>query len=214
MGSSGRLPILLLAVGVLAALAALFAPAEPWRGIDLGATGGAVFMLVLVASIALFAVRGESVFPEDMSVAERRAWVGLVFISIVLLSFARHLWAMNTHGGAPQRPDDLFARHFIERLVPLMVAWSVISHLIGRRAGGIEIDERDLRLRHRADRVSDWAFTLIVIAGIIVLAFVPAEFLAWWLAPIALANLLIGLLIARSLLEHAVLAFSYRSTHV
>ena len=165
---------------------------------------------VLGFSIWLFAARGEQVFPEVMSVAERRAWVGLVFTTIVLLSFARHFWAMSTHGQAPQTPDALFARHFVERLMPLIIAWAVISHLIGSRAGGVEIDERDLRLRHRADRVSDWAFTLIVIACIVVLALLPAELLAWWLAPIVLANLLIGLLIARSLVGHVALTLAYR----
>lgn len=213
MSSTVRLPLLLLSAGVLAALAALFGPAETWRGMDVGAIGGALFMLVLIASVAMFAVRGEAVFPEEMSVTERRAWVGLAFTTLVLLSFARHLWAMAAHDVAPQRPDGLFARHFIERLIPLIIAWSLISHLIGRRAGGVEIDERDLRLRHRADRVSDWAFTLIVVACILVLAWVPAEFLEWWLAPIVLANLFTGLLIARSLLAHLVLAFSYRSMH-
>ena len=75
----------------------------------------------------------------------------------------------------------------------------------------MEADERDLRLRHRADRAGDWALTLIVINGIIVLASVPRELLSWWLAPIVLANVLIGLLIAKSLVEHVVLTLSYRS---
>jgi hypothetical protein len=210
MGSSGRQATILLVMGGLAALAALFGPDAAWGRVDLGAVGAALFMLTLGMAIWLFAARGEAVFPEDMSVAERRTWVGLAFISIVLLSFARHLWSLSLHDSAPQGPDSLFARHFVERLVPLIVAWSVISHLIGRRSGGIEIDERDLRLRHRADRASDWAFTLIVVAGIVVLAWAPPDWLAWWLAPIVLANLLIGLLIARSLFEHLVLAISYR----
>ena len=209
MGSSGR-AITLLVLGGLAALASLFSPAAVWGRVDVGALAGFLFMLILGFSIWLFAARGERVFPEVMSVAERRAWVGLVFTTIVLLSFARHFWAMSTHGQAPQTPDALFARHFVERLMPLIIAWAVISHLIGSRAGGVEIDERDLRLRHRADRVSDWAFTLIVIACIVVLALLPAELLAWWLAPIVLANLLIGLLIARSLVGHVALTLAYR----
>ncbi len=93
----------------------------------------------------------------------------------------------------------------------LAIAWGVLAHLIGRRDGGIETDERDLQLRHRADRAGDWAFTLIVIGGIVVLASVPRELLGWWLAPIVLANVLIGLLITKSLVEHVVLAFSYRA---
>jgi hypothetical protein len=83
--------------------------------------------------------------------------------------------------------------------------------LISRAAGGIEADERDLRVRHRADRVGDWAFTLIVIAGIAVLASIPASSLEWWLAPIVLANVLVGLLIVKSFVEHVALAYTYRA---
>jgi hypothetical protein len=209
MRSAGHRALILLISGVLAVLAVLFAPADLW-GVDLGAVGGSLFMLTLGLAIWLFAVRGDAVFPVEMSVAERRTWLGLAFLALVLLSYARHFWAMTTLAAPPERADDLFARGFIERLMPLIIGWSVISHLIGRRAGGIEIDERDLRLGHQADRVSDWAFTLIVVACIGVLAFVPAQWLKWWLAPIVLANLLIGLLIARSLVEHLVLAFAYR----
>ena len=70
-----------------------------------------------------------------------------------------------------------------------------------------------LRLRHRADRAGDWAFTLIVITGICVLALIQAPLHAWWLSPMVLANLLIGLLIAKSLVEHVALAFAYRAGH-
>jgi hypothetical protein len=93
----------------------------------------------------------------------------------------------------------------------LIVAWSVISHLIGRRSGGVETDERDLRARHRANRVGDWAFTLIVIGCITVLASVSASSLEWLLAPIVLANVLIGLLIVKSFVEHVALAYTYRA---
>jgi hypothetical protein len=211
MQSSGRLALILLSVGGVAAFAALFAPAEAWGGVDLGATGASVFMLSLIAAIVLFATRGDQVFPDHMSIAERRAWVGTVFIAILLIAFARELYLLSHHAVVREGINDLFARRFLERYVVAAVVWGVISHLIGRGEGGVEADERDLRLRHRADRAGDWALTLIVINGIIVLASVPRELLSWWLAPIVLANVLIGLLIAKSLVEHVVLTLSYRS---
>src|SRR5262245_13013395 len=122
MRSSGRLPLLLVFAGSLAALAAPFGPAAAWGGVDTGAAGGALFMLVLGACIWMVAARVDSVFPEEMSVAERRTWVGLAFITLVSRSFARHLWVMSLHDSPPQRADDLFARHVVERLMPLMVA--------------------------------------------------------------------------------------------
>ncbi|MBC8025651.1 MAG: hypothetical protein H7Y89_06650 [Steroidobacteraceae bacterium] len=210
MHSSRRLAWILLSVGVIASVVALFGPAERWGGVDIGATGAAVFVGALLSGIGLFSTQAEAVFPEDMSVAERRAWVGLVFIGIILLSFVRHLSVLWADGIVPVSPDRFLDRNFVQRLFVMIVIWSVISHLIGRSAGGIEKDERDLRLRHGADRVGDWAFTLIVIGCIGVLASVPAIFLEWWLEPIVLANVLIGLLIVKSFVEHVALTIVYR----
>lgn len=212
METARTLAWVLLAVAALSAFAALFGPSERWHGMDLGSIGAAVFMLSMLAGIWLFASRGDEIFPEHTSVAERRAWVGLVFIAIILVSFVRQLWALSGEAVVPQYIHGLFAHQFVQRLFTLIVGWAVISHLIGRSSRGIEADERDLRLRHRAVRASDWAFKLIVIAGICVLASIPATRLTWWLAPIVLANLLIGLLIARSLVEHVALVVCYRTS--
>lgn len=159
MGLSKRFAWGLLALGLAAAIAATFGPSTRWLGVDIGATGAALFMIVMGAAIWMFAVRGDTIFPDDMSVAERRAWVGLVFIGIILLSFARHLSVMSASEIVPDFSDRFFGRHFVQRLIAMIIVWSVIAHLIGRTAGGVEKDERDLRLRHRADRVGDWAFT-------------------------------------------------------
>jgi hypothetical protein len=210
MHSSRRLAWVLLSFGVLTAIAALFGPAERWGGIDIGAIGASFFVAALLCGVWLFAARGETVFPDDMSIAERRAWVGFVFIGVILLGFSRHLWTLWASEIVPVTHDPFVGRGFVQRLVLLVIVWSVISHQIGRSAGGIEADERDLRLRHRADRVGDWAFTLIVIGCIAVLASVPAIFLEWWLEPMVLANVLIGLLIVKSFVEHVALTASYR----
>ncbi len=210
MTSVQRLVLSLAGLAVVASVAALYGPSEPWAGIDVGAVGASVFVLTLVAGVWLFARRGDQAFPEHMSVAERRAWVGLLFIGIILASYLRQLWVLSGEAEVPQYIDGLFAHQFVQRLFALILAWSLISYLVGRGAGGVEADERDVRLRHRADRAGDWALTLIVIAGICVLASVPAAQLAWWLAPIVLANLLIGLLIAKALVEHVALALVYR----
>jgi len=60
-----------------------------------------------------------------------------------------------------------------------------------------------------ADHAADWALTLAVIAVVLLLAFVPAQRLAWWLMPLIAANMLIGLLIGRSFVEHASLVVLY-----
>jgi hypothetical protein len=210
MVSTKSLLWIMAGVGVIAAAASLFGPAERWGGVDIGATGVSLFVGVLGIAIWLFATRGATVFPDDMSISERRAWVGLFFVGAVLMSFSHHLWSLSMDESVAAGPAEFLRYKFVHRLIVLIVVWSVISHLIGRADGGIEMDERDLRARHRADRVGDWAFTLIVTGCIAVLASVPAPFLEWWLAPIVLANVLIGLLIAKSFVEHVALAYTYR----
>lgn len=212
MWSTQRLGLALLVFGLAAAAAALFGPVETWGGLDLGSLGASLFVLTLGALVWLFAARGDEVFPEQASIMERRSWVGLGFLGLMLVTLFRELLVLAGHGVVPDAINDLLAHRFIQRFVVLGIAWALISHLIGRHESGVEADERDLRMRHRADRAGDWALTLIVIGGIVVLASVPAAHLAWWLAPIVLANVLIGLLIAKSLVEHVVLAYSYRQS--
>ena len=209
MWSVRRQVAVLLVVGVVAGFAALFGPAERWGGLDIGATGSALFALVLMAGIVLLTRRGNEVFPEDSSVAEQRSWIGILFIAFVLLSFLRFMWAMSHQPVPPRTLDDLYAKHFMQHLFGLLLAWQVMSYLIGRHAGAVQLDERDLRLQHSASRAGDLALTVIIIGCVCMLALTPASMLTWWLAPIVLANLLIGLLIARSLVEHLVLAFAY-----
>ena len=202
---------LIVLVGVCGAVAALWGPSEPLAGVDFGATGASVFVLALAGAIWLFATHADDLFAEHMSISERRAWIGLVFVAVILALFLHHIWTLSGRADVPGYLNGFLSKHFIPKLFTLLIAWGVISHLVGRRHQGIEVDERDLRLRHRADRAGDWALTLIVVAGVVVLASVPQARLAWWLAPIVLANLLIGLLIAKSLVEHVALAGAYRT---
>jgi hypothetical protein len=209
MWSARRQATVLVVLGFITGLAALFGPAERWGGVDLGATGATLFCLTLVAAIVLLANRANEIFPEDSALAERRAWIGTVFVVFVLLSFLRFMWALSHQPVPPQTLDTSYARHFLQHVFSLIVAWKVLSYLIGRGAGAVQLDERDLRLEHSAIRAGDVALTAIIIALVCALAFVPAPLLAWWLAPVVLANLLIGMLIARALVEHLVLMFAY-----
>lgn len=209
MHAANRLAISLLVIGVLAAAANLFAPSERVAGIDLGATGSVVFVLTLIAAVALFARRGRRIFPEDMSLTESRAWVALVFLALMLVMFVREILLLSEHAFVPVRISEALSYRFIFRYVLLVGAWAIISGQMGRGAD-IETDERDLQMRHRADRAGDWALTLLVIFGIVALISYPPALLAWWLEPIVLANVLIGLLIAKALVEHAALVYQYR----
>ena len=61
-----------------------------------------------------------------------------------------------------------------------------------------------------SDLTGNWSWTVwLLIPAVLLLAYVPAERLVWWLSPLIAAHVLIGLLIGRSFVEHAFLVARY-----
>jgi len=209
MRTAERLWPVLLAIAALAALATLFGPADRWLGLDLGAIGAATFFLSLAAMITWLALRPAEVFPDDWSLTERRSWVAVIIITLILLTFARYLWMLGQADPVPARIADLPARRLIHLVAVLGIAWAVGASLLARGSGPVAEDERDLRLRIKADRAGDFTLSLAIVVCVVLLASVPSTRLAWWLHPLVLANVLIGLLLARSLIENLALITLY-----
>lgn len=210
MLSISRLAWTLLILGLVGAVAGLFGPHERVWGVDLGATGTAVFGFTLWIGAWLFARYPEAIFPPEWSIAERRAWAGLLFLALVLVNFVRFMVAISHLASPPASIAELPAQHFIWNLFVLLIAWAVVANALrGPQKELVELDERDLRMQRIANRAGDWALTIVVIAVVLQLAFLPAERLAWWLSPLVAANALIGLLIGRSFVEHACLVARY-----
>ena len=140
----------MVVVGGLAARAALFGPAEPWWWSGYRRDGRLAVRLCAWASCLAVRDAWRRCFPRTWSIAERRAWVGRFFIGAVLLSFPPPLGAVGAQQTSPKVPTDFLRREFVQRLIVLIVVWSVISHLIGR-AGLVasRADERDFRVRRR-----------------------------------------------------------------
>jgi hypothetical protein len=205
-----RLAWAVLALTFIGALGSLFGPQERWWGLDIGSLGATVFGFMLWIGAGLFAAYPERIFSPGWSLAERRAWTGLFFVVLILLGYLRFMWAL---GQLPEIPDtlhDLPADNFLWNLAVLLIAWAVVSSALrGRDSGMIEADERDLRLRSAADRAGDWAMTIQIVWCVGLLIGQPAERLSWWLAPMIAANLLVGVLIAKTLVEHAYLVARY-----
>jgi hypothetical protein len=210
MLSITRLVWMLLVIALVSAVAGLFGLDERVWGVDLGATGTAVFGFTLWIGAWLFARHPDAIFPPEWSIAERRAWAGLLFLTLISVNFVRFMVGIAHLDSPPVSIAELPSRHFMWNLFVLLIAWAVVaSALRGPQTDQVELDERDLRMKHSADRAGDWALTLVVIAIVLVLAMVPAERLAWWLVPLIAANTLIGLLIGRSFVEHAFLVARY-----
>ena len=168
----------LIALGLVACVANLFGPAERWWGVDIGATGAAVFYLCLVALLGLMALKGSDAFPETWSLAERRAWVGMGFSALIFGATAKFLWASSHREIVPTRLFEVPARDLVSFVIVMAIAWGMAGHVLGRGAGPVEHDERDLRMRFQADRIGDWALRLTVVGSVLLLTTVPASGLA------------------------------------
>jgi hypothetical protein len=205
-----RLAGVVLALALSSALISLFGPQARVFGLDLGSLCTTVFGFTLWVGAGLVAVYPDRIFPPAWSIAERRAWAGVFFATLIFLAYLRFMLALAGLPEVPDRIDELPAAHFVGNLVVLLIGWAVVSATVrGRGADIIECDERDLRLRRAADSVGDWALTVVIVWCVGLLALQPAQWLQWWLAPLIAANVLIGILIAKSLVEHAYLVGRY-----
>jgi hypothetical protein len=199
-----------LALALTGALASLFAPDQNVWGLNLGSLGATVFGFTLWVGAWLFARYPERIFAAAWSIAERRAWTAVVFVLLIFIAYLRFMWSVAGMPEVPATFGDLPSQHFIANLVVLFIAWAVVSSAIrGKEPDVIEADERDRRLRSSADHIGDWALTILICWCAGLLAFQPAERLTWWLAPLIAANVLIGILIVKTLIEHAYLVGRY-----
>jgi hypothetical protein len=199
-----------LALALTGALASLFGPDQSLWGLNLGSLGATVFGFTVWFGAWLFARYPERIFAAAWSIAERRAWTALVFVLLIFFAYLRFMWSVAGMQEAPASFGDLPSQHFIANLVVLFIAWAVVSSEIrGKEPDVIESDERDRRLRGAANHAGDWALTILVCWCAGLLAFQPAERLTWWLAPLIAANVLIGILIVKTLVEHVYLVGRY-----
>jgi hypothetical protein len=201
---------MVLLLALVGAMASLFGPHERWWGVDIGATGTAVFAFTLWTGAWLFARHTEEIFRVEWSLAERRAWVGLLFLVLVFVNFARFMIAIAGLDSTPMTIAETPSKHFMWNLFVLLIAWSVVAKTIrGPARDLVELDERDLRMQHRAKRASDRAFVFVVVGIVLLLAYLPGGSLTWWLSPLVAAHALIGLLIGRAMVENACLVACY-----
>lgn len=205
-----RLAWAVLALTFIGALGSLFGPQERWWGLDIGSLSSTVFGFTLWIGAGLFAAFPERIFSPDWSTAERRAWAGLFFVVLIYLVYLRFMWSLSGLTEIPDSIHELPAEHFVGNLVVLLIAWAVVSSTMrGRESGEIESDERDLRLRAAADRVGDWVLTVLIVWCVGLLIGKPTDRLAWWLAPMIAANVLVGILVTKTLVEHVYLVGRY-----
>jgi uncharacterized membrane protein len=199
----------LLALAALGA-AGMFLGGEGWLGIDFGPVGATVLYGGLWVIVFYLARYAGQVFPEEWSPAEKQAWVALVFVALVSFNMINLLAALPALGAAADQLRNSATRPLWTNLGILMAGWIVIAGIIRKQDdGGVERDERDLRIAHQAARIADGVMTFFIICLVVVLVALPEQSRTW-LRPLIVANALIALLIARTLVENIYTVLRYR----
>jgi uncharacterized membrane protein YhdT len=199
----------LLAVAALGA-AGMFLGGVDWLGIDLGPIGATVLYVAMWLFVAHMAVYAGQAFPETWSPAEKQAWVGLVFVALVSFNVLNLLEALPDIGPAADQIYNQATKRLWINLGLLMVGWIVMASVLSSQDGdGVQQDERDLRIAHKAARAATGAMTLLIIAIVVALVVLPEQSRTW-LRPLIAANVLIALLVARTLIENIYTVLCYR----
>lgn len=196
---------LLLLVGALLAFWALLAGPGILLGVDLGKWGTA--LLVTVAWVSMYAVSRMPVGEAErgLSPGEWKAWVGTAFMLVATGYFLAKSQVF-VAGPAWDNPD---ARAVGRNLVLLLVAWSVLTGALGARwKGRVQEDERDREIEKQAAGWGRSALTFCLIGLAVMLAFSPADRLAW-ATHFMIANLLVFALMWGWLCEYAATALMY-----
>jgi hypothetical protein len=95
----------------------------------------------------------------------------------------------------------------------LIVGCIVVTGVVrSQNPDPVELDERDLRIQHAADRMANGLMATLMLAAVVALATAPQIF-AGWMRPLIVANLLIGLLIAKTLTENVYTVVRYWREH-
>jgi hypothetical protein len=199
----------LLAVAALGA-AGMFLGPDDWHGIDLGPVGSTVLYAALWLFLLHLAKFSAEVFPDHWSQAEKQAWIATVFLALVSFHVANLLLALPELGAEADRLRNTATRSLWINLGVLIVGWMVIGSAVRRQdAGTVQLDERDLRVAHRASRVADGTLALLIVWLVVALVALPEQSRTW-LRPYIAANVLIALLIARTLAENIYTVWRYR----
>jgi|KBSSwiStaDraftv2_1062776.scaffolds.fasta_scaffold50153_5 uncharacterized membrane protein len=199
----------LLAVAALGA-AGMFLGPDGWHGIDIGPVASAVLYAALWLFLVHLAKFSGEVFPEQWSQAEKQAWVATVFLALVSFHVANLLIALPDLGAEADQLRNSATRPLWLNLGMLIFGWIVIGSAVRRQdAGTVQLDERDLRVAHRASRFANAMLALLIVWLVVALVTLPEQSRTW-LRPYIAANVLIALLIARTLLENIYTVWRYR----
>ena len=175
----------------------------------LGFDSGQAGMVLLVATAGLSLSRISTTPRAQLegmaSPGEWRAWLGLGFMGVAVVYFLAKAQVFQRMT-AWNDPD---AAAVARNLVMLLIAWAVLSNVLGTRwKGAVQEDERDREIEMQAAGWGRGALVFCVIGIAVMLGFSPAEKLQW-ARPFVVANLLVFALMWGWLCEYAATALLY-----
>jgi len=188
----------------------MFLGPDGWFGIDIGPVGAAVLYAALWLFVIHLSKQAGEAFPVDAPLAERQAWVAVAFVSLIAFHWLNFLLMLPDLGVAADQISNPASRRFGINFGMTIFAWIVVSGVV--RSGNqesVDLDERDLRIQHAANRAGSGLMAVLIIGSITALAMQPEVF-APWLRPLSVANALAGLLIAKTLMESVYIVVRYR----
>ena len=201
-----------LALAALGAAGMLLGP-DGWPWLGIGPFGSAVLYAALWMFGIHVAKHSEAAFPEQVSPAERQAWVAVIFALLIAFHYLNFLVALSGLGAAADRVANPVSRSFGINLGMLMFGWALASRALrARGVDAVELDERDLRIQHAASRFAHEIMVLMLLAVIASLALLPEQSRTW-LRPLMAANVLLGLLLVHTLARNIHRVVRYRREH-
>jgi hypothetical protein len=201
MSAINRRNWLLLCLVALGAAGMFLAPSG-WLGLDLGPAASVLLYTALWLGVMHVSRYSNGAFPEGAPLAERQAWVGVAFVTLIALHYLNFLSALPGLGAEADRISNSASRPFGINLGMLMFGWIVVAGAVRKQNQEVvELDERDLRIQHASGRFANGLMSLLIIGLIVSLAWFP-ETAQRWMRPLIVGNALIGLLIVRTLSEN------------
>ncbi|MDR6840157.1 hypothetical protein [Pseudoxanthomonas sacheonensis] len=188
------------------ALWLLLAGPERILGFDSGQAG--MVLLMATAWLSLYRI---SKTPRDQlegmaSPGEWRAWLGLGFMLMAVVYFLVKAQVFQQMSAW----NDPRAAAVARNLVMLLIAWAVLSNVLGSRwKGAVQEDERDREIEKQAAGWGRGALVFCIVGIVAMLGFSPTEKLQW-AKPFVIANLLVFALMWGWLCEYAATVAMYR----
>ncbi len=175
-------------------------------GVDAGQAG----MVLLITSVwmSLYAIHRMPRGELDTAIApgEWRAWVGVGFMAVAIGYLVLHIDVFRQTSSIYHNHD---ANAVGRNLALLLVAWAVISSTLRRRwHAQVQEDERDRQILVRSCQSAYYALVVGIVALALLFGFSPVDKLQW-ATPLMIANSLIFMLMASSLVSYLVAGVSY-----